>query len=228
MPGAHDLGGKAGLGPVNPAPDEPAFHDEWERRAFAITLAAGLLGQWNLDMSRQARETMEAQRYLASSYYERWLHGLELLLAEKGLLTAAEVDARLRQPSAQGSVAPTASGQSLQADAVWPALRRGASAKMEDAGGGRFAVDERVVTRIASLSGHTRLPEYLQCRRGIIAADRGVFIFPDLHAAGIKAPQRLYSVRFESAQLWPTDMPQSAGAVYADLFESYLMPVPVP
>ncbi len=224
MPGVHDLGGKAGFGPVNPAKDEPVFHHDWERRAFAITLAAGFLGHWNLDMSRYARETMEAQRYLASSYYEHWMHGLELLLVERGLLTRGEVDARLRQPAPVPAV-PSALAPPLHADAVWPTLRRGANAQMDDGVDlGRFAVDERVVVRTVSQSGHIRLPEYLQGRRGIIAADRGAFIFPDLHATGIKAPQRLYNVRFESAQLWPTDGLKSAGAVYADLFESYLRP----
>ena len=39
MDGAHDMGGVAWSGPVVPEPNEPVFHAEWERRAFAITLA---------------------------------------------------------------------------------------------------------------------------------------------------------------------------------------------
>ena len=39
MNGVHDLGGMHGMGPIDTDPNEPLFHAEWERRAFAITLA---------------------------------------------------------------------------------------------------------------------------------------------------------------------------------------------
>ena len=95
MNGAHDLGGMHGLGPIDPEKEEPVFHAEWERRCFAITLAAGFLGQWNIDMSRFARERMHPADYLRTSYYEHWLHGLQTLLVEKGLLTEEEIAARM-------------------------------------------------------------------------------------------------------------------------------------
>ena len=97
MNGAHDLGGMQGFGPISPEQDEPTFHHEWERRAFAITLAAGFYGAWNLDMSRYARERMEPSEYLASSYYEHWLHGLQTLLVEKGLLNETEIEQRIHE-----------------------------------------------------------------------------------------------------------------------------------
>ncbi len=97
MKGGHDLGGKAGLGAINPEPDEPVFHHEWEKRAFALTLAAGFLGQWNLDMSRFARERMDPEHYIASSYYEKWTHGLQTLLVEKGILTESEISERIEE-----------------------------------------------------------------------------------------------------------------------------------
>jgi len=93
--GVHDLGGLHGFGPVVAEADEPVFHAEWERRAFALTLAAGFLGEWNIDMSRWAREQMPPARYLAASYYEHWLWGLEHLLVERGLLTREELEARV-------------------------------------------------------------------------------------------------------------------------------------
>ena len=49
MNGAHDLGGAHGFGAVVAEPDEPVFHAEWERRAFALTVATGFLGRWNID-----------------------------------------------------------------------------------------------------------------------------------------------------------------------------------
>ena len=95
MNGIHDLGGMHGFGPVDPERDEPVFHHEWERRAFAVTMAAGFLGEWNIDMSRYAREQMPPAEYLATTYYEHWLFGLEQLLVERGLLTRAEIEERV-------------------------------------------------------------------------------------------------------------------------------------
>ncbi len=94
MNGAHDMGGMDGFGPVEPEADEPVFHAEWERRAFALTVAMGFHGLWNIDMSRYARENREPLGYLEDSYYERWLYGLERLLEENGLVTREEIAAR--------------------------------------------------------------------------------------------------------------------------------------
>jgi nitrile hydratase len=97
MNGIHDLGGMHGLGPIDREENEPVFHHAWERRAFALNMAAGFLGEWNIDMSRYAREQMPPAEYLATSYYEHWLWGLERLLVEKGLLTRAELEARVAE-----------------------------------------------------------------------------------------------------------------------------------
>ncbi len=94
MNGAHDMGGMDGFGPVEPEADEPVFHDDWERRAFALTVAMGFYGRWNIDASRYARENREPLGYLRDSYYERWLHGLETLLEDNGLVSRAEIAAR--------------------------------------------------------------------------------------------------------------------------------------
>ena len=58
MNGAQDMGGQHGFGPVEPEPNEPVFHAEWEKRAFALTLAMAAPGGWNIDMSRFARESL--------------------------------------------------------------------------------------------------------------------------------------------------------------------------
>ena len=77
MNGAQDLGGAHGFGPVVPEPDEPVFHADWERRVFAMAMAMGFTGAWNLDGSRAARESLPPAEYLASSYYAIWLKALE-------------------------------------------------------------------------------------------------------------------------------------------------------
>ncbi len=97
MNGIHDMGGMHGLGPIDREANEPVFHHAWERRAFALNMAASFLGEWNIDMSRYAREQMPPAEYLATSYYEHWLWGLERLLVEKGLLTRAEIEARVAE-----------------------------------------------------------------------------------------------------------------------------------
>jgi len=95
MNGAHDMGGMQGFGPVDAEPEteEPIFHTEWERRAFALTLTSAMIGRWNIDMSRFARERQHPIDYLEHTYYENWLAGLYKLLVEAGLVTEEELAA---------------------------------------------------------------------------------------------------------------------------------------
>ena len=80
MNGAQDMGGVHGFGPVEPEQNEPVFHADWEKRAFALTLAMGTPGGWNIDMSRFVRENRPPAEYLSMSYYQLWFAGLEMLL----------------------------------------------------------------------------------------------------------------------------------------------------
>ena len=91
MNGAHDMGGVPGFGPVVPEPNEPAFHAGWEKRAFALTLAMAMPGQWNIDMSRFARENRPNAEYLAMSYYQLWFFALETMLKERDLVSDDEI-----------------------------------------------------------------------------------------------------------------------------------------
>ena len=82
MNGAQDMGGKHGFGPVEPEPNEPVFHADWEKRAFALTLAMGVPGGWNIDMARFARENWPPAQYLSMSYYQIWFAALERMIKE--------------------------------------------------------------------------------------------------------------------------------------------------
>src|SRR5258708_39166613 len=93
MDGADDMGGVPWSDPVQPEPNEPMFHAEWERRAFAITLAMGMPGGWNIDMSRFAREDRPPADYLSKSYYQIWLPGLQRLMLERDLNPPDAVEA---------------------------------------------------------------------------------------------------------------------------------------
>ena len=78
----HDMGARFGDGPARPDPQGIPQLGDWQARALALTLAAGGLGQWNIDMSRRAREQLAPRDYMAFSYFEKWLAGLADLLVE--------------------------------------------------------------------------------------------------------------------------------------------------
>ncbi|HRH89591.1 MAG TPA: nitrile hydratase subunit beta, partial [Rubrivivax sp.] len=87
--GHADLGGRPNTDRVQPEPEGEVFHDAWEARALALTLAMGATGSWNIDMSRAARETLPD--YARLSYYQIWLAALCRLMRERGLVTEAEL-----------------------------------------------------------------------------------------------------------------------------------------
>lgn len=82
------------MGPINVERDEPVFHEDWERRMFAMFVACFAGGHYNVDEFRHAIERMDPAHYLESSYYEHWLASLETLLTEKGVISRQELEAR--------------------------------------------------------------------------------------------------------------------------------------
>ncbi|HLB07537.1 MAG TPA: nitrile hydratase subunit beta, partial [Alphaproteobacteria bacterium] len=52
MNGVHDMGGMHGFGPIEPESDEPPFHEPWEARMLALTLAMGSWSKWTIDAAR--------------------------------------------------------------------------------------------------------------------------------------------------------------------------------
>ena len=215
MNGVHDMGGMQDFGPVVPEADEPRFHHGWERRVFGLTIAMGATGAWNLDQSRAARESLPPAQYLASSYYEIWLAGMQALMLERGLVTAEELaDGRMRDP-------PRKLPQVLTAPQVATALARGAPPQRPLAGAPRFRVGDAVRTRDLHPVTHTRLPRYCRGKPGTITALHGAHIFADAHARGIDEPlECLYTVRFDAHALWGADT--TAAALFVDCWESYL------
>lgn len=95
MSGAHDLGGAHGFSEIAAPHNEAIFAHDWEERVFALTLAAGTMGKWNIDSLRFAREQMSPGECLTTSYYEHWLFGLEQLLHQSGLVSRGQMAARL-------------------------------------------------------------------------------------------------------------------------------------
>jgi len=71
---------------------EMVFHNDWERRAFAIAvslLEQGLYG-WSAFQQQLIRAVADAEQddpqHPSRGYYESWLVSLEALLEEKQLL----------------------------------------------------------------------------------------------------------------------------------------------
>jgi nitrile hydratase len=221
MNGAHDLGGMHGFGAINPEPEteEPIFHAAWEKRVFALNLAAGALGKWNIDISRYARERQHPVEYLQHSYYENWLAGLERLLVEKGLVTAAE----LTTGKAAGLADEETRKRTLKADNVARVLAQGSPVTMNIDTPARFKPGDRVRAINRHPTGHTREPRYVRGRVGVIDEYHGAHVFPDRNAEGSRESRHLYSVRFEATELWG-ESAAGRSAVYVDLWEDYLEP----
>jgi len=216
MDGAHDMGGAAGFGVVRPEANEPVFHAEWERRAFAMTLAMAMPGGWNIDMSRFARENRPPDDYLGMSYYQIWLAGLERLMQERHLVEADEIVAgKVLHPAK-----PVA--KILTADGVAAMLHRGGPTERAATKPALFAVGDRVRAKDIHPATHTRLPGYVRGHLGRIEAVRGVHVFPDSNAQGAgEDPQWLYTVSFSGAELW-ADARDPSLEVTVDAFEPYL------
>ena len=218
MNGVHDMGGMHGLGPIAPETDEPIFHAPWEARALALTLAAGAWGRWTLDASRHARELIPGPDYLRMSYYEKWITALESLLARAKLVAPEELASGHPAPDSFRATPP------LTATGVASAMARGGPTSREIAARPRHAIGDLVRTRNINPIGHTRLPRYARGHVGTVSRAHGVHVFPDANAHGLgEQPQPLYQVRFEATELWGAD-DVARGAVYLDLWESYLEP----
>src|SRR4051794_19555637 len=172
MDGAHDMGG-VWSGEVQPEPNEPPFHTEWERRAFALTLAMAMAGGWNIDMSRFAREDRPPPDYLGKSYYEIWLAGLERLMLERSLVLADEIEAGhpLHPPK------PVA--RTLSPGDVAATLHRGGPTERKIGQPARFAIGDRVRAKVINPPTHTRLPRYVRGHSGVIERIHGAHVFPD-------------------------------------------------
>lgn len=208
-----DLGGTVGHGPIEYEPEGVTFHHRWEATAFALTLAAGAPGGWNIDMSRRARETLA--NYAELSYYEIWNAALEELIVESGLVTDEEIAA------GHSLVDPDRERPVLTADRVAAAMAHGGPADRAPTGPARFAVGDRVRTRAERVDHHTRLPAYVAGHVGTIEHVHGAHVLPDTNAHGLgEQPEWLYTVVFDATDLW--DDADAGQKVSVDAWESYL------
>ncbi len=217
MNGAHDMGGMHGFGPVEPEPNEPVFHGEWEKRAFALTLAMGMPGGWNIDMSRFARENRPPGDYLSMTYYQIWLAGLIDLMKERGLVSDDEI-------AAGHSLRPAKPVKRVLSPAdVAQTLHRGGPTARETNSKAAFAAGDKVRAKVINPLTHTRLPRYVRGRVGVIESVRGCHVFPDSNSQGLgEDPRWLYTVKFDGRELWGADTDPTL-SVSIDAWEPYLV-----
>jgi nitrile hydratase beta subunit len=223
MNGIHDLGGMHGFGPVVREENEPVFHADWEGTVYAISqVLRGTFGVFNLDEFRHGIERMAPVHYLEASYYERWLASIETNLIEKGVLSKAELDARIRLLQNNPETTFPRRDNPALAERVLEARPRNGIRPAGDGPAPRFAVGDAVVARNINPVGHTRLPRYVRGKRGVVDQVRGIQVFPDANAHGLgEQPQTVYSVRFTGRELWG-EAADPRQRLYIDLWESYL------
>ncbi|MEU7059044.1 nitrile hydratase subunit beta [Streptomyces sp. NPDC046197] len=217
MDGIADMGGTPGWGPVQPPrKTEPVFAESWQGRAFALAILSNRVSGGNLDSFRHALERLDRAAYLEEGYYGRWLNAGELRLLDSAILAPGAVDARARNlrgeqveeppvpEPAKPDYAPTAEGTLRSLDT-----------------GPAFGVGEHVRAKDMSPPGHTRLPRYVRGHVGVVDIVQPAGVLPDTNAHFLgENPQYVYSVRFDSHELWGADA--ESFDLTIELFESYL------
>ena len=88
------------------------FTRRGRRRWWPSCAPPARAGLYNIDEFRHGIERMDPAHYLGSSYFEHWLDGIARILAEKGVVTTGEMEARTAffgaRPDAPASAAVTA------------------------------------------------------------------------------------------------------------------------
>jgi nitrile hydratase beta subunit len=227
MNGIHDVGGADGFGPIDFEDDEPIFHAAWERSVFAFLHLIRRAGYYNLDEFRASIERMPPAAYLTTTYYQHWLHAFEEYLVRADPAFMEELNRRttdyFEHPETPLPQAlPSTEGL---ADYLLNLVREGDSARRAVDRPAAFAVGESVRVSSTVPVNHTRKPGYVRGAVGEITASWGAFAFPDTSALQQgECPDYVYTVRFNSEDLYGAGIGDPTATVLVDLWESYLLP----
>jgi nitrile hydratase len=212
------MGGMHGFGPVEPEPNEPVFHADWEKAAFALNMAIGVAGIWNLDAFRFARESLPPPQYLTTSYYGLWVVTLEHMMLAHGLASPAELEAGHALAPIDKARAP------VTAAMVANMVRCGSPYDRPAPAPAQFKAGDKVRARNMHPRTHTRLPRYVRGHVGEVVRIVGCHVFPDSNATGAgEDPHWLYTVRFDGRELWGADSDPTV-RVSIEAWEPYLEP----
>ncbi|WP_411127903.1 nitrile hydratase subunit beta [Streptomyces sp. x-19] len=219
MDGIADMGGTQGWGPVHPPQrDEPVFAEDWQRKAFALAILSSRAasGGINTDAFRHALERLDRAHYLDDGYFGRWLNAGELMLTERAILAPGAVEARARNLSGEHVPEPPVTEPVLP---HYAPTAEGSLRSLDTAPA--FGVGQRVRARNVSVPGHTRLPGYVRGHAGVVEIIQPAHVLPDTNAHFMgENPQYVYSVLFDSHELWGPDA--EPFTVTVDVYESYL------
>jgi len=91
--GVHDLGGTE-AGPID-RDEHPMTFQQRRIDALSMLLRDGKRQLLRADVNRRLNESLPAERYHGMSYYARWVLAMRGALVEQGVLTDAEIDARV-------------------------------------------------------------------------------------------------------------------------------------
>jgi nitrile hydratase len=185
MNGVHDMGGMDGFGPVQHEANEPVFHEPWEGRVWGMMLSSAGQAPSTIDAGRHQIERIHPARYLASSYYERWLARIEEGIVAGVALSREEIEAKIKEFAANPDLSVPRREDPAVAEQIAVLLRKGNPVTRTIRKKPRFAIGDRVVTRNLNPHGHTRLPRYARGNHGVITAHHGAHVFPDTNAHGL-------------------------------------------
>jgi nitrile hydratase len=224
MNSINDIGGMDGFGPVRAQSNEPAFHEPWEGRVWAMTMSGSGTGSQTFDAARHQWESIEPIQYLQSSYYERLLLAYERLLIRAGTLSKAEVEAKALEFATDPKLPTPRHEDPAFAERIAGLFRAGSPVTRSIQKKPRFAIGDHVFTQNLNPRGHTRLPRYARAKKGVIVSHHGAHVFPDTNAHGLgENPQHLYTVRISARELWG-DSAEPNESMFVDMWESYLGP----
>ena len=238
----HDMGGRFGGGPIPFSRNkknevisfEPTFKHNWHAKTWAITLAAGALGEWNLDTSRHYRECLPPKDYVNLSYYEKWLAALTNLLIDKNVISLDELK-KYVAAAEKGKIDKLYKQNPILDDRTWLAedvqntLARGGPSIRDTNVSPIFNIGDKIIAQSYSPNenvncGHTRLPKYVIGKVGKIYSYNKNHVFPDKNAHGLgESPLPLYTVEFKSSELWGISAEHENDSIFLDLWEPYLV-----
>ncbi|TWH41892.1 nitrile hydratase [Rhodococcus rhodochrous J38] len=225
MDGIHDLGGRAGFGPINPEVDEPVFHSDWERSVLVMFPAMAMAGAFNLDEFRGAMEQIPPHDYITSQYYEHWMHAMVHYGTRSGIFDPEDLERRTRYYLEHADEVPPRRQDPDMVAALTTLIAEGDDYRRPVTREAAYAIGDKVVVRAdASPNTHTRRAGYIRGRTGEVVAAHGGYIYPDTNAVGAgEQPEHLYTVKFSASELWG-DTAEHQGANYFDVWEPYLQP----
>jgi nitrile hydratase subunit beta len=239
----HNLGGIENLGSF--PFEKRVFVEEWEKRIFGIHVAmmglsshldtalpkypiekvpTAFKDEWTWADLRKGAEAMHPFDYFKYRYYEKWLGGISGFFVQKGYVDGKALEAKTAALLAgNGGPRPVRPSAAID-EQVMRYLREGDSGKRPGPAP-RWTVGDTVKVRDVHPTEHTRLPGYLRNKLGVVdVVYEGAFAYfcstgPD----GIGSPMPVYCVKFDPEDIWG-EMAEENSAIYADLFEAYLLP----